>query len=85
MQDKKAAIKSQIKKLSLENLSEKTTETEILNDIKKLNLLRQKEVEIEKEFSEKCLKVISPKQFAEFYQAEREFKLLLIKKLGENQ
>jgi hypothetical protein len=82
--DKKAAIKLQIKKLSLENFNEKVTDSEILSDIKKLYILKQKELEIEKEFSEKCLKILTPKQFAELYQAERDFKIMLIKKLGEN-
>ncbi|MFQ3575073.1 MAG: hypothetical protein SNJ77_01425 [Cytophagales bacterium] len=83
--DKKTTIKTQMKKLSLENLTEKTTDEIIISDIKKLQQLKQKEVDIEKEFTDKCLKILSPRQFAELYQAEREFKLILIKKLGEGQ
>ncbi|WP_255897473.1 hypothetical protein [Rufibacter sediminis] len=43
--------------------------------------LRQRELDLEKEYMDKYLRIISPKQLALFYRAEREFTKLLLERL----
>ena len=43
--------------------------------------LRQEELDLEKSYSEKFMKVISARQLADFYKAEKEFTKMLLKKL----
>lgn len=75
-------IRKQLKQLRVDNASGKGTDAEITADIKKMFALRQEELDMEKSFSEKFLKVISPSQLADFYRSEKEFTRLLLKRLG---
>ncbi|WP_157593327.1 RusA family crossover junction endodeoxyribonuclease [Rufibacter tibetensis] len=43
--------------------------------------IRQRELDLEKEYMDKYLRIISPKQLALFYRAEREFTKLLLERL----
>ncbi|NMM47997.1 Spy/CpxP family protein refolding chaperone [Marinigracilibium pacificum] len=45
--------------------------------------IKVKEAELEKKYSDKLLKLISPAQLIELHQAEREFKELLLERIGE--
>jgi len=74
-------IKKQIKKLVLENANKEATDDQIRADIKKMFLLRQEELDLEKTYSEKFLKILTPKQLVDFYRAEKEFTSLLLKRL----
>jgi hypothetical protein len=46
--------------------------------------LRQEELDLEKSYSDKFLKVLKAKQMIEFYRAEKEFTKILLKRLKEN-
>lgn len=74
-------IRKQIKKLVMENEGKESTDDQIKSDIKKLFALRQEELDLEKSYSEKFLKVLNPKQLVDFYRSEKEFTSLLLKRL----
>jgi hypothetical protein len=77
---KKKEIKKAIKLLKVEN-AENETDAEIIEDFKKINQLKQKEVDIEKEYVDKFLTVLTPKQLAALYIAERDFTKKLLEQL----
>ena len=79
---KKKEIKKAINKLKIEN-NENETDAEIIDDIKKINSYRQKEVDLEKEYIDKFLTILTPKQLAALYKAEKQFTKLLLDKLKE--
>jgi hypothetical protein len=45
--------------------------------------LRQKEVDLEKEYMNRFLKTISPRQLSELYKTEQEFTKLLLERLED--
>ncbi len=52
-------------------------------EIKKILLARQREVDLEKEYADKFMQVISPKQVFTLLQSEKEFTRMLVKRLRE--
>jgi len=77
----KKKIRKQLRRLKFENEFGGGTEEELKTDIKKMFSLRQEELDLEKSYSEKFMKVISARQLADFYKAEKEFTKMLLKKL----
>ena len=75
-------IRKQLKQLRIDNALGTKTDAEITTSIKKMFTLRQEELDLEKSYSDKFLKVISPTQLADFYRSEKEFTQLLIQRLG---
>ena len=65
-----------------ENL-EAMSDKEIRENIDEMHAMRQQELNIEKEYVDKFLKVISAKQLAIMYKSEREFMKMLLKRLDE--
>ncbi|WP_181308445.1 Spy/CpxP family protein refolding chaperone [Rufibacter sp. XAAS-G3-1] len=61
----------------LSNLSDEQIQAGLEN---RLNI-RQRELNMDKEFMDKYLRIISPRQLANFYRAEREFTKLLLERL----
>ncbi len=45
--------------------------------------LREKDIQIERKYRDKFLKIISPKQYSDLIEAEHEFNRMLIDKLKE--
>lgn len=77
-------IRKAIKKL-MENMAlpaEQTLENTKKN-IDQIAALKQKEVNLEKEYFQKYLLVITPRQFSDLLIAEKEFQKILIKKVSE--
>jgi len=74
-------IRKQLRQLRMDNLLLDGSEDQMKADIKKQFDLRQEELELEKNYSEKFLKVITVKQLTEYYRSEKEFTKLLIRKL----
>lgn len=77
-------IRKAIKRL-MENMTlpaEQTVENTKKN-IDQIAALKQKEVNLEKEYYLKYLSVITPKQFSDLLIAEKEFQKILIKKVSE--
>lgn len=79
---KKKEIRKAINQLKIEN-SDNESDAEILEDIRKINNYKQREVDIEKEYVDKFLTIISPKQLAALYKAEKQFTKILLDKLKD--
>lgn len=58
------------------------TDDELKKEMEKMFDLMEKEVTIQRKYHREFLKVVSPRQVAELYKAEMEFKALLLKRLG---
>ena len=78
----KKKIRKQLKQLRADNMLLNGSEDQMKADIKKMFALRQEELDLEKAYVEKFLKVITARQLAEFYRAEKEFTKMLLKRLG---
>lgn len=76
-------VRKQIRQLKVESHVLDGTDEEIKNDLKKLLALRQEELDLEKTYVERFLKVLSPKQLAEYYRAEKEFTRMLVKRVKD--
>jgi hypothetical protein len=81
--DKRKDIRKEMKTLRVENALLDASDDELLIDMKKMMALRKSEVDLEREYFDKFLKVISPKQLAKLYKTEREFSKMLLKRLRE--
>lgn len=80
-EESRKKIRKQLRQLRVDNQAVSGTDDQIRADIRKFFQLRQEELELEKQYSEKFMKVLTPKQVAEYYRAEREFTKLLLKRL----
>jgi hypothetical protein len=58
-----------------------TTDDKILADLKEVLSLKQKEVDLEKEYLSKFLKTINVRQLSELFKNEQLFNQMLVKKL----
>ena len=76
--EKRKMHKSIIK--NIDTLSDK----DIIEALNKINGLKLKEVQLEKEYTDKFLKVLPPKKVILLHKTEMEFKRSLLKKLKEN-
>jgi Spy/CpxP family protein refolding chaperone len=79
--DKKTAVRNSLKKIRMEYKSNTAKDDEIKDKLTEMMNLRQKEVDLEKEYLNKFMKVITPRQIAELYKAEHEFSKMLLKEL----
>jgi hypothetical protein len=59
-----------------------TSDDKILSDIKEIMSLKQREVDLEKEYLSKFLKTINIRQVSELYKTEQLFNQMLVKKLN---
>ena len=73
-----------MRQLRTENALLDGTDEELLTDMRKMLVLHRTEVDLEKEYFDKFLKVISPKQLAMLYKTEREFTKILLKRMQED-
>lgn len=82
--DKKQDVRKLIKALKTETGALSATDEQLKVDLSRLFELRQQELALEKDyFTAKFLKVISLRQVVELQKAEKQFTLMLIKKLEE--
>lgn len=83
--DRKKEIRKQMRKLIVETNTLTTSDEKILTNIKETLNLQQKEVDLEREYMNKFLKVINVRQLAELYKAEQMFTQMLIQRLNRKQ
>jgi len=83
--DRKKEIRKQMRKLIVETNTLTTPDEKILNNLKETLNLQQKEVDLEREYMNKFLKVINVRQLAELYKAEQMFTQMLIQRLNRKQ
>lgn len=81
--DKKRDMKRQLKELRTQNSTLTATDEQVQKSLQDMIGLRQKEVDLEKEYMNKFLKTISPRQLAELYKTEQEFTKILLERLED--
>ncbi len=80
---KRAEIRKNIREMTAESRNITTTDDKILADIKEVLSLKQKEVDLEKEYLSKFLKTINVRQLSELFKTEQLFNQMLVKKLNK--
>jgi hypothetical protein len=78
---KRFEIKKNIREMTSESRNITTTDDKILADLKEVLSLKQKEVDLEKEYLSKFLKTINVRQLSELFKTEQLFNQMLVKKL----
>ncbi|MFN8343629.1 MAG: hypothetical protein U0X91_01420 [Spirosomataceae bacterium] len=81
---KKKDIRRQMRRLIVETNTLTTPDEKILANIKETLNLQQKEVDLERDYMNKFLKVINVRQLAELYKAEQVFTQMLLQRLNKN-
>ena len=79
---KRTEIRKNIRQMTAESRNMTTSDDKILADIKEIMSLKQKEVDLEKEYLSKFLKTINIRQVSELYKTEQLFNQMLVKKLN---
>jgi len=83
-EEEKEALQSKFREVRQETYTLTATDEEIEEGLNQLFVIRQKQLDLEKAYKDKFLKVLTIRQLAVFYQAEREFKKLLMEKLRQD-
>ncbi|MDO1448109.1 Spy/CpxP family protein refolding chaperone [Rhodocytophaga aerolata] len=81
--DKKRDIRRQIRGMRNETSTITSTDEQVQKSLQDMIALRQKEVDLEKEYMNKFLKTISARQLAELYKTEQDFTKLLLERLED--
>ena len=71
------------RKIVNDKKAEGKTDEQVLNNLKEVQELRQKELDLEKEYQNRFLKVISAAQVIELYKAEKTFNDMLLQRLKQ--
>ena len=74
-------VRAQMKGLHREIKHGEANEEQLKGSIRKHFAMRQEELDLEKQYSEKFIKILSAKQVADFYESEKEFTKLLLRRL----
>lgn len=82
---KRADIRKNIRQMTAESRNITTSDDKILTDLKEVLSLKQKEVDLEKDYLVKFLKTINVRQLSELYKTEQLFNQMLVKKLNRNE
>ena len=61
------------------------TNSDVLSDLKEINATKQKLADLNDEYLNKFLKVISPNQVAELYKTEQDFNKILLQRMNQRQ
>ena len=80
---KKVALRQSLRQLKMAASPKVATDEEIRADLQEALNLRQREVDTERKYQAHFLKVLSPRQVAQLYQAEQQFAHDLIKRLED--
>lgn len=62
--------------------SQGLADSKVLSDLKEVNNTKQKIADLDQDYMDKFLKVISPAQLSELYKSEREFNRMLLNRLN---
>jgi Spy/CpxP family protein refolding chaperone len=81
---KQIEIRKNIRRTANEINTLTATDTQILEALRKQIDWKQKEVDLEREYMSKFLKVLNARQLAELYKAELQFTQMLLKQLNKD-
>ncbi len=82
--EKKRALNRQQRRIIHEKREAGTKDETALNNLTEIQEIKQKQLDLEKEYQEKFLKVISASQITELYKAEANFNEMLLQRLRQN-
>ncbi|WP_149240209.1 hypothetical protein [Dyadobacter sp. 32] len=71
------------RKIINDKRAEGKTDEQVLENLKEVQEIKQKELDLEKEYQNRFLKVITANQVVELYKAERTFNEMLIQRLKQ--
>ncbi|RNI29064.1 Spy/CpxP family protein refolding chaperone [Rufibacter latericius] len=77
---RRSELRQKSRSLREENLNN-YTDAQIQAGLEARLNFRQRELDLDKEYMDKYLRIVSPRQLAQFYRAEREFTKLLLERL----
>ncbi len=80
--EKRRVIRRNQRKIINEKREGGMTDQSALANLKEVQDLKQKEVDLENEYQSRFLKVISPSQLSELYKAEKSFNDMLLQRLN---
>ncbi len=83
-EDKRREVRHRIRRLNGETNNLSASEEVTRKNLKEIIDLRQQEVDLEREYQAKYLKVINVKQLSELYKADQRFTQMLIERLNHN-
>ena len=78
---KRTEIRKSVRQITAESRSLTTSDDKIAANLKEILNLKQKEVDLEKEYQAKFLKVLNVRQVSELYKTEQLFNQMLMKRL----
>lgn len=79
---KRSEIRKNVRQMTAESRNITASDDKILSDLKEVLSLKQKEVDLEREYLPKFLKSINVRQLSELYKTEQLFNQMLVKKLN---
>ncbi len=83
-ENKKNEIRKALRNHLSESRSLASSDDKIKIELQEMMALRQKEVDIDKEYMQKFLKVLQPRQVSELYKTEQQFKQMLLERLDNH-
>jgi len=81
---KKQELNRRVRQLRNEPTRSNLTDDQLKNGLREANATKQKIADLDNEYMDRFLKVITPKQLNELYQTERDFNKILLNQLNQN-
>ncbi len=81
---KKQELNRRVRQLRNEPTRSNHTDDQLKNGLREAKATKQKIADLDNEYMDRFLKVITPKQLNELYQTERDFNKILLNQLNQN-
>lgn len=81
---KKQELNRRVRQLRDEPSRNSLNDDQLKNGLREANATKQKIADLDNEYMDRFLKVITPKQLNELYQTERDFNKILLNQLNQN-
>lgn len=80
---RKQDLNKRVRQLNNSPGRQSLTDSDVLSDLKEINATKQKLTDLDNEYLDRFLKVISPAQVAELYKTEQDFNKILLNRLKQ--
>ncbi len=80
---KRMELRKEMRKLKMNDYDQNASDAQIRKDLDQMLKVHQQETDLEKEYTEKMLKVVTPRQVAALYKAEQEFNGMMMDRLKD--
>ena len=81
---KKQELNRRVRQLRSEPARNSLSDDQLKNGLREANATKQKLADLDEEYMDRFLKVITPKQLNELYQTERDFNKILLQQMNQN-